>query len=112
MNVDINNVLIITFVPPKFTNAVRDAVCKCGAGVIGNYTNCTFSLNGKGTFKPNNNATPFIGKKNKLVFAKEKQLQFICPANKAKAVISALKSAHPYEEPGINIIPLLSENDL
>lgn len=64
-----------------------------------------------GTFKPNDNANPYIGKNNNLEFVDEEKLEVVCDANNVKKVISKLRKVHPYEEPAIDIIPLLKEED-
>ncbi len=60
------NVKIVVFVPKSHTKEVLEAVGKSGGGVIGNYSYCSFSTEGVGRFKPNEKATPFIGKFGKL----------------------------------------------
>ena len=68
-------------------------------------TKCT------GTFIPNENANPYIGENGKMEFVEEEKLEAVCEIEKVKAVVSALREAHPYEEPEVDIIPLLDEND-
>lgn len=109
MNINVDKVKIITTIPPKNVDEVRDAVCKAGAGVIGNYTHCSMSTKCIGTFKPNNEANPYIGEKNKMEFVEEEKLEVVCNIDKVKDVISVLRKTHPYEEPAIDIIPLLDE---
>ncbi len=109
MQIDVKNVKIFVTIPLSSVKNVRNAVCDAGAGVIGNYTFCTYSVKGKGTFLPNDNANPYIGKKSKFEEVKEEKLEFVCPVEKVKAVITALRKAHPYEEPAIDIVPLLDE---
>lgn len=111
MNFDIKRVKIITTIPTENTESVRNAICDEGAGVIGNYTHCTMSTKCIGTFKPNDEANPYIGEKNKLEFVEEDKLEVVCPVEKVKDVISKLREAHPYEEPAIDIIPLIDESD-
>ena len=111
MNIKINKVKIIVAIPLENVDEVRTAVCKSGAGIIGNYSYCTSSVKSTGTFKPNNNANPHIGENNKLEFVEEENLEFTCDIDKVKSVISKLREVHPYEEPAIDIIPLLDEND-
>ena len=79
-----------------FPNAVnseeiRNAICKEGAGVIGNYTYCTTSTKCIGTFIPSENAKPYIGEQNKLEFVEEEKLEVICDINIAKKVIKKAK---------------------
>ena len=110
MNFNINKVKIIVSVPTKNVEQVRDVICDAGAGVIGNYTHCSMSTKCIGTFKPNEKANPFIGKSNQLEFVQEEKLEVICDVGKVKEVLTKLRSVHPYEEPGIDIIPLLDES--
>lgn len=111
MNLDIKKAKIITTIPVENVTAVRDAICKTGAGIIGNYTFCTMSTKCTGTFIPNENANPYIGENGKMEFVEEEKLEAVCEIEKVKAVVSALREAHPYEEPEVDIIPLLDEND-
>lgn len=112
MKIDIKKVKIIVTVPSKNVQEVRDAMCNEGAGIIGNYSYCTFSTKGIGTFKPSDKANPYIGKKNKLEFVNEEKIEVVCDIGIAKNVIKRLRDVHPYEEPGIDIIPIIDENDL
>lgn len=110
MNLNINRVKIFVTIPVENVEEVRNAICKAGAGSIGtNYTDCSFSTKGLGTFKPVNNANPYIGEKNKLEFVEEEKLEVICNIDKVKEVVSTIRKVHPYEEPAIDIIPLLDE---
>ena len=63
-----------------------------------------------GTFIPDDKANPYIGEKNKLEFVEEEKLEVVCDVNIVKNVISKLREVHPYEEPAIDIIPLIDEN--
>lgn len=109
---DFNRVKITTTVPPENADAVREALGKAGAGVIGNYSFCSFSVVGTGYFMPNENANPHIGQANKLETMEEERIEVVCDRNNAKQVIAALKAAHPYEEVIVDIVPLLDEDDL
>lgn len=109
MNININKVKILVTIPLENVKDVRNAVCEVGAGIIGDYTYCTSSTKSIGTFMPNDNANPYIGKKNNLEFVEEEKLEFVCDIDKVKTVISKLREIHPYEEPAIDIIPLLDE---
>lgn len=111
MNININRVKIIITIPIESVNEVRNAICEVGAGIIGNYTYCSMSTKCIGTFKPNDNANPYIGENNKLEFVEEEKLEVVCDVNNVKNVISKLREVHPYEEPAIDIIPLLDEEN-
>ena len=99
-------VKIATFVPAEFAENVRVAVCKAGAGHIGNYDYCTFSTSGKGTFRALDGANPFLGELHKLNTENEIKLEFVLPAYLVDNVVVALKDAHPYEEAAVDIFPL------
>lgn len=110
MKIDIKKVKIFVTVPIQDVDSVRNAVCEAGAGVIGNYTHCSSSVKCVGTFKPNDSANPHIGKRNNLEFVKEEKLEVICDIENVKQVISKLREVHPYEEPAIDIVPLIDES--
>lgn len=111
MNVDINKVKIIVTIPLENVDEVRNAICNAGAGIIGNYTFCSMSTKCIGTFKPNAEAHPYIGENNKLEFVEEEKLEVVCDVSNVSNVIKTLRDVHPYEEPGIDIIPLLDESN-
>lgn len=111
MNINVKKVKIFVTMPLENVEEIRNAVCETGAGVIGNYTYCTSSTKSIGTSKPNENANPYIGTANNLEFIEEEKLEFVCDADKVKTVISKLREVHPYDEPAIDIVPLLDEAD-
>lgn len=110
MNIDINKVKIIVTIPIENVNEVRNAVLEEGAGVIGNYTHCSMSTKCIGTFKPTDEANPYIGKINNLEYVEEEKLEVVCNVKLVKKVISKIRDVHPYEEPAIDIIPLIDES--
>ena len=109
MNIDINKVKLIVTIPIENVNEVRNAILEEGAGIIGNYTHCSMSTRCIGTFKPTDKANPYIGEKNNLEFVGEEILEVVCDVKVVKNVISKLREIHPYEEPAIDIIPLIDE---
>lgn len=111
MNMSVNKVKIFVTIPLENVEEIRNAVCESGAGIIGDYSFCTSSIKSIGTFKPNDNANTYIGKNNKLEFVEEEKLEFVCDIDKVKNVLSKLRKVHPYEEPAIDIIPLLDERN-
>lgn len=110
MNITINKVKIVTMIPEESVNKLRDLIWQTGAGTIGNYEMCSVSTKVEGTFKANNLANPYIGIKNKLEKVPEIKLELICPINKVKEVLNVIHENHPYETPGIEIVPLIDEN--
>ena len=112
MIIDIKKVKIIVMVPRDHSQELRDAICTEGAGNIGNYSYCTTSTKSVGTFKASTNTNPYIGKKEKLEIVEEEKLEVVCNIDIVKKVLKKIREVHPYEEPGIDIIPLIDEKDL
>lgn len=110
MHIDIKRVKIIVTIPLENVDEVRNAICEIGAGIIGNYTHCSMVTKCQGTFKPNEEANPYIGKNNELEFVEEEKLEVVCDLHIVKPVLKRLREVHPYEEPAIDIIPLIDED--
>ena len=100
------NVKIVVFVPETHTDIVREAMGKAGAGVIGNYTHCTFSSKGVGRFIPGQDSNPHIGSIGKVEEVIEERIETVCPREKIQEVVKAIKDVHPYEEVAYDIYPL------
>lgn len=100
------NVKIVVFVPETHTDAVREAIGKAGAGKIGNYSYCTFSLKGVGRFKPEQGADPHIGEIGKFEEVVEERIETICPRENLEGVIAAIREVHPYDEVALDVYPL------
>ncbi len=101
---------LVTFVPESHHQAVLNAVFNAGAGSIGNYANCSFNLEGTGTFKGNSDTKPFIGKPNELSTEKEIRIETVFEFNKEAQIISALLKAHPYEEVAYDIYSIANKH--
>lgn len=89
---------LVVFVPESYVEKVFNKMCAAGAGIIGNYTHCSFRTPGTGTYMPQKNAKPFAGKGGKLEYAKEVKLELECGADSLNIVVDALHDSHPYEE--------------
>ncbi len=96
---------IIVMVPVEAADKVRSAMAKAGSGKQGDYESCSFSSRGVGRFRPLTGANPTVGEINKLEEVEEEIIQTICHKDLIEKVITAIKSAHPYEEPAIDILP-------
>lgn len=101
---------LVVFVPVGYTEKVAEAIHNSGGGIIGEYTNCSFRLIGKGTFRGSEKSNPAIGQKGKLEFVDEVRLEILVNNFDLPAIISAMKRVHPYEEVAFDIYPLLNEN--
>jgi dinuclear metal center YbgI/SA1388 family protein len=99
-------VTLATFVPAEYLDGVRSAVCEAGGGVIGEYTHCSYSVGGIGTFRPSEKANPFSGKKGRLNKEPERRLEILVPKARLSAALAALKKSHPYDEAAYDIVSL------
>ncbi|MDK1021285.1 MAG: Nif3-like dinuclear metal center hexameric protein [Candidatus Hydrogenedentes bacterium] len=97
---------LVTFVPESHLAAVRDAVSAAGAGVIGEYTHCSFSAPGTGTFKPGSGASPYTGRRHRVNQEPELRFETLVPKARAAEVVQAMKEAHPYEEVAYDLVML------
>ncbi|MCD5405331.1 MAG: Nif3-like dinuclear metal center hexameric protein [Desulfotomaculum sp.] len=97
---------LVVFVPKGYQDTVRNAVCTAGAGWIGNYSDCTFQLEGLGTFCPKEGTKPFIGKQGQIERVNEVRLETIVPEDKLSLVVKKMIGAHPYEEVAYDMYPL------
>ena len=100
---------LYTFVPEAYADAVRTAIFQAGGGHIGNYSECSFSSAGMGSFKPEGGSNPFTGEKGKRHEEKEIKLEIVFPAWLQNQVVEAMKQAHPYEEVAYDLLSL--DND-
>jgi dinuclear metal center YbgI/SA1388 family protein len=107
-----DNVLskLVTFIPKEDAPKVTSALYEAGAGQVGDYKNCSFQLDGVGTFLPTESTNPHIGEHDKQTYVDEARVELIFPNYLKKQILSALRAAHPYEEVAYYIIPLLNEN--
>ena len=110
MEFKVNRVKLSVAVPPEGVEEVRKAICEAGAGVLGNYTFCSMTTECIGTFRPDENAEPYIGENRELNRVKEVKLETFCDVKDVKKIVTKLREVHPYEEPSIEIIPLLDED--
>ncbi|MEO6109707.1 MAG: hypothetical protein ABIP50_01710 [Candidatus Saccharimonadales bacterium] len=109
---EFTKVKIVTFVPSENADEIRQALGDAGAGQIGEYSFCSYTVVGKGRFTPSRNANPHIGEVEVPEVVDEERIEVICERSKAKLVINALKKAHPYEEVAFDIYSLIDESEL
>ena len=93
---------LVTFVPESYADLVRTTLFNAGAGRIGNYDSSSFNLPGEGTFRANEGCHPFCGEIGALHTEKEIRIETVLPAFRKGAVMQALLSVHPYEEPAFD----------
>ena len=99
-----------TYVPISETENLKQALFESGAGSIGNYNKCSFSINGIGSFEGNSDSNPVYGKKGELHLEEETNINFTFPAHLESKIISTLLKKHPYEEVAYEITTLDNNN--
>jgi hypothetical protein len=97
---------LVWFVPEEALDATRDAVFAAGAGRIGAYERCSWYTPGTGTFLAGDGADPAVGEPGQEERAPELRVETVVPAERAAAVVAALRDAHPYEEVAFDLYPL------
>lgn len=105
-------VAIIVTVPDGHIEPILDAISNAGGATIGEYTHCSFTNGGTGRFKPSAQANPHLGDHNTINQVDEWRIETFCEVDKASAVVSAIKQAHPYEEAVVYVLPLLDPDAL
>jgi hypothetical protein len=98
---------LVWFVPREALDPTREAVFAAGAGGIGDYERCSFYTAGTGTFFAGEGADPSIGRVGKEERVSELRVETVVPADRAQAVVDALRAAHPYEEVAFELYPLV-----
>lgn len=95
---------LIFYVPKDKAQKVKEAIFETGAGRIGNYSHCAWETLGRGQFKPLSGANPAIGSVGAVEFVEELRVEVLCLKDQVRSAVSAMKSAHPYEEVAYEII--------
>ncbi|AWM35947.1 Putative GTP cyclohydrolase 1 type 2 [Gemmata obscuriglobus] len=97
---------LVVFVPDADLAKVSDALFGAGAGVIGQYRECSFRLSGTGTFFGTDATNPAVGQKGRREEVPEWRLEVVVPEPLVSGAIAAMRKAHSYEEPAFDVYPL------
>ena len=100
-------VKLVVFVPETHADIVRNAMGEAGAGTVGDYEYCSFSVKGINRFIPLKTAHPVIGKIGELEEVVEEKIETVCYKKDLDKIIKAIKKVHPYEEVAIDVYPLV-----
>ncbi|MBX7444088.1 MULTISPECIES: hypothetical protein [unclassified Arthrobacter] len=97
---------LVVYVPASHTGQVLDAIGDAGAGHLGNYSHCSFVTAGTGRFTPHEGAQPYLGRPGRPETVAEERVECIVEERVLAAVVAALRTAHPYEEPAFMTWPV------
>lgn len=101
-------VKIEVLLPEEYIEKIRNKLNEIGVLTVGNYDNVISYSVVKGYWRPLEQATPFNGTRGEISFGTECKMEFRCLKKNIEEVKKSIKSNHPYEEPIINVIPILS----
>jgi hypothetical protein len=96
------------FIPESHFLELSEALHLAGAGRIGNYDHCSSIIQVTGTWRPLENAEPYLGEIGQICRGSELKIEVNCAWENVPAALKAIRQIHPYEEPVINIVPLLN----
>jgi dinuclear metal center YbgI/SA1388 family protein len=102
---------LVTFIPKENIEQVLHALYDSGVGEIGEYDHCSFTVDGIGTFRPGQDASPLIGKIGKDETVKESRVEVIFPSHLWKKVKRSLEESHPYDEAAYYLTGLDNEDN-
>ena len=98
------------YVPTDSAEKLRNALFVSGAGNIGFYDECSFTIQGDGTFRPLEGSNPVTGTHNERENANEVLINVIFEDYKTNQILFAMKENHPYEEVAYQLITLENDN--
>ncbi|MFT7589791.1 MAG: dinuclear metal center YbgI/SA1388 family protein [Limisphaerales bacterium] len=101
---------LVTFAPLAEAEVLRNALFDAGAGVISNYDQCSFNVEGKGTYRGNELSNPTIGVPGQSHTEQETRIEVLVPNHLQGKVLSALNAAHSYEEVAYDFYPILNSH--
>lgn len=99
-------VKLVVYVPVTHSDAIREALAEAGAGRLGKYDFCSFSIRGVGRFRPLDGPNPSIGTVGKIEEVEEDRIEVLCEKANIRRVIEAVSTVYPYEEMAYDIYPI------
>lgn len=94
---------LTVYIPETHVEQVKAALFAAGAGRYANYDCCAWQVLGQGQFRPLAGSQPFVGATNQVELVSEYRVEMIVKENAVPAVLAALQTAHPYEEPAYDL---------
>lgn len=103
---------VAVYVPVTHSEQLRQAMGDAGAGHIGGYSHCSFSVPGEGRFLPLEGTNPFIGHAGIIETVQEERVETVVPKKLLGQVLVAMQEAHPYEEIAYDVVALENAYDV
>jgi len=98
----------VVYAPLEHEAGVLEALLEGSVGIIGKYSDCTFRMEGIGTYRPNDAAKPYSGASGELTHANETRIEALVPSSALPRIIEQVRQAHPYEEMAFDVLPTVS----
>ncbi|MDD4352211.1 MAG: hypothetical protein PHU71_04510 [Candidatus Gracilibacteria bacterium] len=98
---------LVIYTPLSHADKVREVLGEAGCGNLGKYDYCSFSVKGIGRFRPLKGSEPFLGKEGQIEEVEEERIEVLVETDKAGEIVEEICKVHPYEEPAIELYPLL-----
>lgn len=95
------------FIPESHLRVLQKALQEVDAGHIGNYDSCLSYSRVTGTWRPLEGTRPYIGSEGEISEEPEIKVEVTILKEALKKTVQAVRKVHPYEEPVINVIPML-----
>lgn len=109
MNITVKEVKLEIYTPEELVEKLRDALAAADIGRVGRYSHVVSYQSTKGFWKPLEGSNPYNGTKGEICSGCETKMEVRCPVGKVKDAMRIIKEIHPYEEPVINVVPLINE---
>lgn len=109
MQLDITEVKLEIYTPQEYVEELRNALTLLGACRIGDYDHVVSYQDTKGFWRPLEQSNPFNGEKGTICSGSEIKMEVRCPADQVREALRTIRTIHPYEEPVVNILPLLNQ---
>lgn len=94
---------LVVYVPESHLEAVKSALFAAGAGRIGDYDSCAWQVLGQGQFRPLEGSQPYLGQQGQVEHVPEYRVELVCADERIRDALSAMRQAHPYEEPAYDV---------
>ena len=96
------------FIPESHLTVLRSALQSVGSGRLGNYDSCLAYSKVTGSWRPLHGSHPYLGTEGEVSEAEEIKVEVNILAGDLEPTLNAIYEVHPYEEPLVNVIPILN----
>ncbi len=99
-------------IPEKYLNALMDSVAGAAKPLYPGYRRCFSYWPAKGTWIPETGTSPFSGVPGEICTEDEMKVEFAVKEEDLVSAVKAVRDVHPYEEPAIDVVPMLKWKDV